>query len=495
MNSRLSRPLLAVAISGALLAGSALVGTSPAFAADTNESTAAVREVLGDDPGTDPTTPPPPGTGTGTEPGTGTGTEPGTGTGTEPGTGTGTEPGTGTGTEPGTGTGTEPGTGTGTEPGTGTGTEPGTGTGTEPGTGTGTEPGTGTGTEPGTGTGTGTEPGTGTGTEPGTGTGTGTEPGTGTGTEPGTDTPTDKTPPVGSFTLGVTSLWIGQRVTLTQGDVTDETSTPEQISRVVNWGDGTSTTLRADKAPVRKQYTKVGRFTITVTLKDAAGNSAEAKAPTTNAVTVTSPGKFKLSKTTLWPGQRFTVSISGVPSGTKEIQLHWGDGSTSKLPGKSQSITTFYPQNTGKAKLSATFVNGNGASSAVPVGTITVNNDRWKPVVKVNKPKNSNRLKSWKYATGTVKDKGAGVPYVFVLATRITGNKVYCFTPKKKWKRVYNEAQFRNCVPVAVKVSKGKWSLKLTGLKKGTLYVDTIARDWGGNLSKVASVKAKITRN
>ncbi|GGQ41613.1 hypothetical protein GCM10010166_06480 [Couchioplanes caeruleus subsp. azureus] len=439
---------------------------APAFAADT-EATAAVHTALGD-PATGPATPDGPATGT---PEAGPSTPQ-----TEPSTPQ-TEPGTPE-TEPSTPE-TEPSTPE-TEPSTPE-TEPSTPQ-TQPSTPE-TEPSTPE-TEPSTPE---TEPSTPE-TEPSTPQTQPSSPGTGPGT------PADTTAPVGSFSLHTTSLWIGQKVTLKLGAVSDDTSSAAQISRVVNWGDGKSDTLRAGQLQIQKQYTKVGSFAVTVTLKDAAGNTGTATAPA-GKVTVTSPGKFRLDKTSVWPGQRFSVSISGVPAGTRSIRLYWGDGSSSALKGANQTVSTLYGRNIGKVTLRATFTNGNGTSAAVTAGTIEVKRDRWKPVVKVKKPGKSNRLKSWKYATGTVTDKGAGVPFLFVLATRISGNKVYCFTPKKKWKRVYNEKQFRNCVPVAVKVSKGKWSLKLSGLKKGDLYVDAMARDWGGNLSKVASVKAKITRN
>ncbi|OJF15166.1 hypothetical protein [Couchioplanes caeruleus] len=440
MNPRLSRSLLAIAVSGALLTGSAVVG-APAFAADT-EATAAVRTALGD-PATDPTT------SESTPTGSATGTTTPDGAATDPGTPE-TDPSTPV-TEPSTPV-TEPSTPV-TEPSTPE-TEPSTPV-----------------------------------TEPSTPVAEPSSPET----DPGS--PADTTAPVGSFSLQTTSLWIGQKMTLKLGAVSDDTSSAEQILRVVNWGDNTANVLPAGQAQIRKQYTEAGSFTVTVTLKDAAGNIGMATAPAATKVTVTSPGKFKLNKTTVWPGQRFSVSISGVPAGTTVIRLHWGDGSYSKLRGANQTVSTLYGRNMGKVTLRATFANANGMSSLVTVGTIDVKRDRWRPVVKVKKPSQSNRLKSWKYATGTVTDKGAGVPFLFVLATRISGNKVYCFTPKKTWKRVYNERQFKNCVPVAVKVSKGKWSLKLSGLKKGELYVDAMARDWGGNLSKVASVKAKITRS
>jgi hypothetical protein len=236
-----------------------------------------------------------------------------------------------------------------------------------------------------------------------------------------------------------------------------------------------------------------------VTYKDAAGNSGKA----TSALTVSTPGKVKLSKTSLWNGERFLVTFSSVPSGTSKIALNWGDGYISNHAGKNQSIRGLYYTRkngglvTGGVTLYATYTNKLGTSAAIKIGKVTVKKDKTKPVVKIKKPSSPNRLKSWKTIKGTIADKGATSPYVYVWATRVTGSKSYCFTTKKKWKRYYGNAgydKYCGASPVEVKISGGKWSMKLPGLKKGTLYVDARAWDWSDNASKWASVKAKMTR-
>jgi len=298
--------------------------------------------------------------------------------------------------------------------------------------------------------------------------------------------PVDTVAPVGSFKLNSAALWIGQSVSLTQGAVTDETSTPDQISRVVDWGDLTpSTNLAAGTAKYAHKYTKTGKFTVKVTYTDAAGNASEV----TSAVNVTTPARARLSKTSVWNGERLHVIFSGVPAGTTKIALDWGDSYISNLPGKNQSVRGLFT-------LRATYTNKLGASSAVLIGKVTVKKDTAKPVVKITKPGSANRLKSWKVIKGTVADKGAIAPYVYVWATRITGSKSYCYTAKKQWKRYYGSSGYNKyCTPVEVTITKGKWSMKLPGLKKGTLYVDARAWDWADNASKWASVKAKITRS
>jgi len=42
---------------------------------------------------------------------------------------------------------------------------------------------------------------------------------------------------------------------------------------------------------------------------------------------------------------------------------------------------------------------------------------------------------------------------------------------------------------------KGKWSVKVNGLTKSTIYVDALAWDWADRQSKWASVKSKLTKS
>ncbi|MFI7541180.1 PKD domain-containing protein [Actinoplanes sp. NPDC049599] len=324
-----------------------------------------------------------------------------------------------------------------------------------------------------------------------------TEP-TPTPTVPTDPDPADTVAPAGRFTLNSAALWIGQSVSLVQGAVTDDTSAPDQITRVAAWGDGTSSTLAADTATYAHKYPKNGKFTVTVTYRDAAGNTSSAA----SVVTVTTPGAFKLSKTTVWSNESFTVTFSKVPAGTTKIVFDQGDGYIATLTGKNQTSRMYLDTDedggkiSGAVSLRATFHNRYGASSAFVIGKVTVKRDSWKPVTTVKKPKSSNRIKSWKYATGTAKDKGSGVYRVAVYASRLTGSKFYCYSAKNTWKRVTSDAQAdKYCVPHYVKAKKGKWTLRLKGVAKGTLWVDAATQDVSANWGKFKTVKVKITRS
>jgi hypothetical protein len=221
---------------------------------------------------------------------------------------------------------------------------------------------------------------------------------------------------------------VGQRTALTQVGVADDgVADPETVTRVVSWGDGTSSILSAGQGPMAKQYTRAGTYPVTFTLTDAAGNSTV----TTSRVTVTVPGRYRLNTTSVWPGHGFSLTISGVPAGTTKITLDWGDGWVVDYKGANQTVWAYYyhrknggPLIRGVVTLRLTFIDKNGTSSWINAGRGTVKTDKWAPVGKA---------------------------------------------------------------------SKGKWSMKLGGVKKGALYVDVRTWDHGDNAGKWSSIKVKIT--
>ncbi|MEU8237034.1 hypothetical protein AB0C07_02175 [Actinoplanes missouriensis] len=328
-------------------------------------------------------------------------------------------------------------------------------------------------------------------------------------TEPATPvtTPTttpDTVKPSGSFRLNTGALWIGQKVVFSQNanEYGDNVDADTSITRKISWGDGTTTTLAAGATGYTKQYTRAGRFNVTETLTDRSGNSFTTAAKT---VGVTVPGKYSLSRYTVYQGVPFYVKLNSIPAGTTKIKLNWGDGWVDDLSGKNQTLrgSILYRKNTsskisGKVTLKVQLFNKYGATSWINVGTTNVLKDGWKPKITVTKPKNANRISSWKTVKGTVSDKGSGVRFVGVTVVRITtSGKYYCLTPKKKWKRYTTEAQLlKHCANGnnVAKVSKGKWSLKVpAGVTKGKIVVLPWVYDYANNY-KDTYREAKLTR-
>ncbi|MEV6298092.1 hypothetical protein AB0M02_01665 [Actinoplanes sp. NPDC051861] len=316
--------------------------------------------------------------------------------------------------------------------------------------------------------------------------------------EPTTTAPTNEAP-TGSFRLSPTAIWLGQKVTFGQAasEFDDDTTDNSEITRVVDWGDGTTTTLGATEYVFTKLYGRTGTFNVTVTLTDKDGKAATL-AP--KAVSVTSPaGGYYLNKKSVYQGVPFSVNVTKVPAGTKNILIDWSDGWVGQYAARTGAITDYIlfkyvngkPTSTkisGVRTIRIAFINANGASVWLNAGNINVVKDSWKPKLTVTKPKSANKVSSWKTIKGTVSDQGGGLdePYVWATVVRATTTgKLYCLTPQKKWKRFTTDYQYGVYCwnkGVRLKVTKGKWSLKLpAGLTKGRIHVEVWTWDTAVN--------------
>ena len=108
----------------------------------------------------------------------------------------------------------------------------------------------------------------------------------------------DKVAPTGSFTLGRMTAWARlTKVSVTQTTLIDDNSPQVNISRTVDWGDGTVTQWTSGD-PTTHVYAVAGSFAPVVTMTDEAHNSAQATLDTVT-VKVDSVGpvvKFLLPK-------------------------------------------------------------------------------------------------------------------------------------------------------------------------------------------------------
>ncbi|GAA1599651.1 PKD domain-containing protein [Actinoplanes couchii] len=317
---------------------------------------------------------------------------------------------------------------------------------------------------------------------------------------PAPSVPGDVTPPTGTFRLSATALWLGQTVRFDQraADVSPDTAT-----RVIHWGDGTTTALSAGTATVTRQYGRTGSFPVTVVLTDRAGNRSTIAAKT---VRVSTPaGKWALSRTKVYQGVPFAVNVSSMPSGTTRILIDWSNGKVVQYAARKGAFTgdILYRPGTdtrisGVQTLRISFGNANGFSTYQTAGRITVLADRTKPTLTITKPSSPTRIASWRTVRGTVTDKGSGAPYVRLTVARSTSaGKLYCLTPARKWKRFANDAQFWSyCAEKGVRVtaSQGRWSLKVpAGTTKGQFLVYAWAWDRSDNLTQ-KSRQVTLTR-
>jgi hypothetical protein len=336
--------------------------------------------------------------------------------------------------------------------------------------------------------------------------------------DPGATDPGDTTVPTGSFRLNHTSVWTGQRITVGQGlnefdDTGDDKST---LTRVVSWGDGTSTALSPTTFEAAKSYSKAGNFKVTVIITDPAGN-VSAIPPKTVAVTVPA-GKASLSRKSVYQGAPFTVNIGKAPAGATKYRIDWSDGWISEHMATTKSRTGrvlfrykwdpvkkgYVQVGTGRLSgvraIKISWLNGKGFSAWQTIGNINLVKDGWKPSLKITKPSSPNRASSWKTVKGTVADKGSGVASVRGTAFRVTSTgKAYCLTANRKWKRYYSDADVaKYCYGQGAKatVVNGKWTFKVpAGLGKNQFFaVEIWAWDYTENLRSTYRT-AKITRS
>ena len=317
---------------------------------------------------------------------------------------------------------------------------------------------------------------------------------------PPTTTPpaADTVAPTGAFVPNRWAIWTGQTITVTLSGIADNVSTPEQITRVITWGDGTSQTLHPTAKNVTHQYKPSGKKPITLTLTDAAGNKRVVKS---GGPTVTAPAlKYKLNKSSVWHGQKFVWELTQVPAGAKKITVVWGDGRATVLSPKKQKVTRHYyvtPTGVsvppGAKLLKATVYNKYGAATPLSVGRITLKKDSWAPVVRLTKPSKPNKASSWKAIKGTATDKGSGIKEM--LAYAIVGKNdgsVVCYSTKKKWITVTADTNIARCL-IPTKPTKGKYSVALKGTPKGLLLIDVVAGDWALHASNSVDYQKVIS--
>jgi hypothetical protein len=299
--------------------------------------------------------------------------------------------------------------------------------------------------------------------------------------------------PTASYALNYSSIFAGQAVTLTESALADEDTDVSLIVRTISWGDGETSYLLGAESSESHKYATAGNYSVSVEVSDAlnetAGSFAGGSAVNVGAVT----GSYKLNTTSVWQGigvtQPVTLSLAGVPSNVTQVKVNWGDFSESKVARNSKPLTHRYPW-TGSQAVTVQLINGAGESIERSVGTVNVKADYAAPSVKLKVPAKSNRVASWKSVTGTASDKGAGAYQVAVVLLQLRGKTSYYYNGKKWIKGKVAKAK-----PIFINVSsKGVWSLKVNGLKKGTLVVAYAGVDKVGNGSVGKAKVVKLTR-
>ena len=302
--------------------------------------------------------------------------------------------------------------------------------------------------------------------------------------------------PTGTFSLDSSSIWTGQQVQLTQTALADDDVEPATVSRVINFGDGTTVTAAAGETSWTHQYATAGKFPVTVTLDD--GTVSGPGTVTGGSVTVAAvPGTYGWQKNRTWTSpveggsETYLVenifTASGVPATSQASWVTWGDDESSVLrQASTATIEHWYGGGTWTPKINLENAQGRSATrNAAPLSVLV---DRTGPAVSLAYPASPNRASSWKAIRGVAKDSQSGPDVAGVYAVKqsiSSGALAYYNFSTRKWVGARDGQTIPDsAVGVAPVTSTGIWSVPISGLAKNYyLQVGYFAMDKVGNMS------------
>jgi PKD repeat protein len=278
-----------------------------------------------------------------------------------------------------------------------------------------------------------------------------------------------------------------------------------QITRTVSWGDGTAAQAWTSGTTINHLYAADGLYRPTVTLKDGVGNTRVVNLAAIVPGDKTAPvGTFTTTPAKAWQALT-TVSVTQTSlsddfSAAADVLrwVNWGDGSAVEAWTTSVSASHVYAT-AGVYTPQVVLKDDAGNTRAVAAEAVTVEADTVVPVVKLVVPKKgvADEVGSWKKLLGhATDDKGTGVASVSVLAIEKRATGWYFFkATSKTWVKAATKGKAwkRAKAAVVVPTAKGDWAVRLTGLRKGTLFVRASATDVAGNVSKPVTQKAVLT--
>ncbi|HET8561340.1 MAG TPA: Ig-like domain repeat protein [Marmoricola sp.] len=300
-------------------------------------------------------------------------------------------------------------------------------------------------------------------------------------------------------------------VTVTQTALSDDITAPADLTRVIDWGDGSVETMTSDTAS--HQYPDPGtdtvRYTPTVTITDTARPTANSTTDALRAVVVndhTAPtGSFTLNRTQAWASytkvkltQTALDDGAGSPAAFITRSVDWGDGSTSAWT--SGTTLSHRYSKAGSFTPSVTLTDEAGNTSApIPAGTVAVSKDSTAPKVTLQLPTRPRYyVKKWRSLRGHARDAGVGVRNVKLQAVEKRGGTYYAYRwSTHRWVKVgsrlapaWKKAGTMTLRPTA----KHAWSHRIYGVRKGILTYRVRGIDRVGNTSKWLNHSQKLTR-
>lgn len=310
----------------------------------------------------------------------------------------------------------------------------------------------------------------------------------------------DLTAPAGTFQLSRT----GQDVTVTQTALTDDLSGQADIARVVDWKDGSAPQAWTSGTQIGHRYSALGLWHPTVTLTDAAGNTAEQPLGVVVIGDEQAPtGAYAATPSAAWAA--FTAvgltetALDDDWSANADIQrtVDWGDGTQEAWPAGTVTASHVYADG-GVFTPRMTLVDEAGNRAVVGAEPVTVTRDTAAPSVRLRLPaRHRTSVRAWRTLRGSAADAGTGVAVVRVKAVQKRATGWYAYRPATgRWLRVATgRAAWRKArVASVVPTDTGRWRSRVRGLRKGVLVYRVVARDNVGNTSPGVTHRQRLTR-
>lgn len=312
----------------------------------------------------------------------------------------------------------------------------------------------------------------------------------------------DKVAPTGQFITSEVDAT--KTATITQSALNDDSGVAG-VTRTVNWGDGGGDLPWVSGATIDHVYATVGRYVPTVTLTDAASNSAtytldaivlgDVIKPTGSFTVSTGTAWSSLTKVNLTPA---SLSDDYSPAANIAVSVDWGDGSAPTASTGLTRISHVYGT-AGVFTPKVTLTDeAHNASDPISTSAVTVTTDKIAPVVKLLLPRvHKHSVKVWKLLRGKATDIGTGIKKVNIRAVEKRGTRWFGYRPATKtWvKAATKAAAFKKARSFNRTTNvRHRWSATLAGLRKGTLVYKVSATDRVGHTSKLVIHKAALTK-
>lgn len=223
--------------------------------------------------------------------------------------------------------------------------------------------------------------------------------------------------------------------------------------------------------------------------------------PTTGPVDSTAPSfEFRISPltfvkpSTLVTLSRVTVSDDTDAANDLAVAVSWGDGTSSVGTGATTAYHHTYATNS-RPSVSVTVTDRAGNSAKRLVSTLVV--DGTAPTLSVGLPACGRRSSracaefrttraAWTTIRGAVADTGgSGLEATHAFLVQKRGARWWSYNGKAWTSRSSKSAALTAAKRIVVTRTRSTWSMKASGLSRGTLVITALARDRSGNLREV----------